>query len=287
MKALFTNDDAGSAAGSGAVEAFATVVDWLDAQGIPGTFFWVPKPGRFEEAHELWDPVVREVRERGHDFQLHGLTHGSCLEFGVPQASTRRANPAPFEEYEANREHWEQEHSVPSLLARVREGVAIYETVFGERPAVFRAPCFGVCANMYEALAQAGIRHSSSRGVNPTATAYTITGDTSLRRWAPDFPCTPWVEPPGVTEHPCMEDVCLAGVPAEQAEDRLDLVLAELGHCMDEVGDDGVVVFGSHYHSMVRTWEQTRPLYETAFEWMADRGVAEWVTFGDCVAGEG
>jgi hypothetical protein len=279
MKAIFTNDDAGVAPDPRAVEAFQIVVDWLQAQGIRGTFFWVPKPAAYEEAHELWDPIVVEARDRGHDFQLHGLTHATCLEFGVPQESTRRANPAPFEEYHARPAFWKQAHSKPSLLARLRQAIDIYVRVFGDNPRVFRAPCFGVCPAMYHALAEAGILHSSSRGVNPTATAYTILGDLSLRRWAPDFPCKPWLEPPGVVEYPCMEDLCIGGVTREQFDDRLDLVLSELQHFIREAGEESVLVFGSHYHSMVRTWEQTRPLLENVLGWLADNGVEKWVTF--------
>ncbi|MGD9518410.1 MAG: DUF2334 domain-containing protein [Armatimonadota bacterium] len=279
MKACFTNDDAGSVPNVKSVEHSLTVVEWLDRLGIKGTFFWVPKPGAFERAHEVWDEAVREVRDRGHDFQLHGLTHASCLEFGVPQPSTRRANPSPFEEYESDPERWEREHTVERLLDKIREGCAIYQRVFDDTPTVFRAPCFGVCSAMYEALAQAGITASSSRGINPTATAYTILGDPSLRRWAPDFPCKPWVEPPGVTEYPCTEDLLIRGVPNDAYEDRLDLLVSELGHVLDELGDDGLLVFGSHYHSMMSTWDRTRPLLEEVFEFLADRGVTQWVTF--------
>jgi hypothetical protein len=267
------------------VEWFETVVEWLNGQHIRAPFFWVPKPGEFEKCHELWDPTLIRAREQGHDFQLHGLTHGTCLEFGLPQESTRRSNSRAFEEYEASPSFWEQEHSLEHLTARLEEGVALYRQVFGETPVVFRSPCFGVCPAMYEALAAMGIRWSSSRGLNPTATAYTLTGDRSLRRWQPDFPCIPWVEPPGVTEIPCMEDLLIGGVPADQFDDRLDLVLSELGHSLDEAGEEGVPVFGSHYTSMMKTWDQTRPLLERVIAWLGERGVRQWVTFREFAAG--
>jgi hypothetical protein len=136
---------------------------------------------------------------------------------------------------------------------------------------------------MYEALAAVGLRYSSSRGLNPTATAYTLLGDRSLRRWAPDFPCRPWLEPPGVTEIPCMEDLCIGGVLPDQCEDRLDLFLGELAHFLREAGEEGVLVLGSHYHSMMRTWDQTRPLLERSLDWLAQKGITEWVTFQEWV----
>ena len=279
MKAIFTNDDAGASANPRMVEWFQTVVDWLNARKIRATFFWVPKPAEFEKCHDLWRPALMRARGQGHDFQLHGLTHGTCLEFGPPQESTRRTNWRTFQEYDSNRPRWDAEHSAQNLRRKLEEGVAIYRQVFGEPPQVFRAPCFGVCPAMYEALAAVGIRYSSSHGLNPTATAYTILGDKSLRRWAPDFPCRPWVEPPGVTEIVCMEDLCIGGVLPEQFDDRLDLVLSELQHFMEEAGDQGVLVIGSHYHCMMKTWDQTRPLLERMIEWLAQKGITEWVTF--------
>lgn len=225
-----------------------------------------------------------KAASRGHDFQLHGLTHGTCLEFGVPQESTRRSNWRVFQEYESNLSHWQAEHTVEKLKAKLDEAVSTFQSVMGEGPQVFRAPCFGVCPALYEALAAVGIGFSSSRGVNPTATAYTLLGDRSLRRWAPDFPCRPWVEPPGVTEIPCMEDLCIGGVPADQFDGRLELVISELRHFLAEAGEEGVLVFGSHYHSMMSTWGQTRPLLERTLEWLAGEGITEWVTFREYVA---
>jgi hypothetical protein len=287
MKAIFTNDDAGASANPAAVEWFRTVVDWLNRQQIRATFFWVPKPHDFEKCHDLWNATLHETRQQGHDFQLHGLTHSTCLEFGVPPPSTRRANPKPFEEYEAHRDHWEAEHSLRALTAKLKEANSIYQQIFGNLPKVFRAPCFGICRAMYEALAAVGIHCSSSVGINPTATAYTLLGDVSLRRWDPDCPCHPWVEPPGVWEIPCMEDLCIGGVPANQFDDRLDLVLGELRNFLQAAGDEGVLVLGSHYHSMMKTWSQTRALLERALEWLSQNGVSEWVTFEQFIANHG
>jgi hypothetical protein len=279
MRAVFTNDDAGASTSPRSVADFTMVVDWLNGLGIRGTFFWVPEPHDHDAAHRVWTPALLRARDHGHDFQLHGLSHGNCLEFGLPQESTRRANPVPFDEYAAHREYWEEQHTRASLRGKLERGVAHYERLFGERPVIFRSPCFGVCSQMYEALWDVGLTHSSSRGLNPTATAYTFLGDPDLRRWAPDFPCRPWVEPVGVTEHPTMEDYLLAGVPAEKVDDWEDLIRSELRHCLDELGEGGVLIFGSHYSAMAKTWDTTRPLLERVLAWLGEQGVTEWVTF--------
>jgi peptidoglycan/xylan/chitin deacetylase (PgdA/CDA1 family) len=284
VKAIFSNDDAGASSNPGMVEWFQIVVDWLNAQKIRATLFWVPKPVEFEKCHDLWRPALMRARATGHDFQLHGLTHGTCLEFGLPQESTRLTNWKTFQEYDSNRARWAAEHSVESLKRKLDEGISIFQRMMGEPPKAFRAPCFDVCPAMYEALAATGIRYSSSRGLNPTATAYTLLGDKTLRRWAPDFPCKPWVEPAGVTEIVCMEDLCIGGVQPSQFDDRLDLYISELNHFIAEAGDQGVLVIGSHYHSMMKTWDQTRPLLERMIEWLAGKGITEWVTFREWIA---
>jgi len=283
MRAIFSNDDAGSGPSRQRVEWFDTVVDWLGDQGIRGTFFWTPRPQQHERAREFWLPPLHRAQGLGHDFQLHGHAHDNCLEFGIPQASTRRANSTPFDEYEANTAYWQKQHAAANLQRKIEDGIAIYGETFGGRPVIFRSPCLGVCPQMYEALHEAGIHYSSSRTINPTATAYTKLRDPALRTWAPDFPCTPWVEPPGVTEVSAVEDLCITGVQANDYHNRLDLYLAELGRVMAEIDDDGTIVLCSHYHSMMRTWRQTRPLMERVIEWLAEQGVTEWVTFAEYV----
>jgi peptidoglycan/xylan/chitin deacetylase (PgdA/CDA1 family) len=280
IQAIFTNDDAGGSPSPASVEHFRTVTHWLHGRGLRGTFFWVPCPANWRQAHELWRDALHEAIDLGHDFQLHGLAHDSCLEFGVPQPSTRRSNATPFEQYEGNLAYWQEQHSVEALTAKLQQGLEAYESVFGGRPRVFRAPCFGMGATAYEALHRLGVPYSSSRGVNPTMTAYTITGDVSLKRWTPDYPVQPWIEPPGVTEVPCMEDYTIAGVPEDQYDDRLALVQSEYGHLLADLGGEGVVVFASHYSAMAQTWPQTRRLLETTIDWLGELGVSEWVTFG-------
>jgi len=285
MFAVFSNDDVGASTSPQATEDFRTVVKWLDSLGLHGTFFWVPEPGNWQQAHDNWRETLGWACSRGHDFQLHGLSHDTCLEFGLPQPSTRRANPRPFEEYEANLAHWQREHQADRLQAKLERGIGHYERTFGGQPSVFRAPCFGVSPGMYEALHAVGITVSSSRGINPTATAWTLgkhPGSVGTL-WQPDFPCRPWTEPPGVLEVPCMEDLLIGGVTADQADQRLALLISKLEHFLAEAGEDGVLVIGSHYASMARTWDQTRPLLEAMFEWLARQGVTEWMTFAQYV----
>lgn len=284
VQGIFSNDDAGAALSVAAVDSFRLVSRWLHRRGVRGTFFWVPRPRHWERAHELWRDALHEAVDLGHDFQLHGLAHDNCLEFGLPQAGTRRANARPFDEYESNPTYWQQQHSVPLLTDKLTQGLEAYESMFGGRPRVFRAPCFGMGPTAYEALHRVGLHYSSSRGVNPTMTAYTLTGDETLQRWAPDYPVRPWVEPPGVTEIACMEDYTFGEVSEATYAQRLAVMKSEYGHLLEALGGEGTVVLGSHYSAMAAAWVQTRRLYEELLEWLGAQGVEQWVTFQEWTA---
>ena len=284
MKLLFTCDDVGSGSDPKRVEQFEIVTEWLDSIGMPGTFFWVPRSGGDAPADEseVWMPAIRDAQERGHDFQLHAHTH-DCLEFGLPQESIRRHAPQLYEKYDSAPGEWEQKWSVANLRPKFEDAVEIYQRAFGAPPLVFRAACLGICPNAYAAMHQAGLRYSSSRSINPAATGYVMTRKPELEAWDPDYSGLPFEEPPGVLEIPTMEDLVIGGI----TEDDYDLVLGlfkrDLGHYLDALGDWPCVVLGSHYYTIARDMELITRLYSDLFEWLADRGVDEWVTFADAL----
>ncbi|NOX53534.1 MAG: DUF2334 domain-containing protein, partial [Planctomycetes bacterium] len=276
---IFTCDDVGLGRHRESVERFEAVVRWLERKQIPGTFFWVPKAGnRRAEEDKLWRDAIDQARRTGHDFQLHGLTH-HCLEFGVPQKSIRRHAPKMFEQYEREREKWEKEHTVRALRAKFDEAVAIYEQAFGERPLVFRAPCFGICPNAYRAMFECGIRYSSSRSVNPAATGYVLTRKPKLKPWQPDYPGRPFEEPPGVLEIPTLEDLTIRGVPPGDRELILRLFKRDITHYLDALGDWPYGVLTTHYHSIGRQFDEVTSLYDELLDWLAAQGITQWTTF--------
>jgi len=281
MKFIFTCDDVGAGDDRGRVEQFEMVTAWLDRMGIPGTFFWVPRPGggRPSDQSEVWMPAIRAARERGHDFQLHGHLH-ECFEFGIPQESIRRHAPEMYKAYDLDPDSHRRAWVVPALRAKFEEAVEIYHRAFGAPPLVFRAACLGICDNAYQAMHQAGLRYSSSRSINPAGTGYVITRKPELEAWNPDYSGVPFEEPPGVLEMPTVEDLLIKGI----GEDDFDLVLGlfqrDLGHYLDALGEWPYAIFGSHYYAIARDMTLVTRLYEALFEWLANRGVEEWTTFG-------
>ena len=45
-----------------------------------------------------------------------------------------------------------------------------------------------------------------------------------------------------------------------------------------------MVISASHYGSMLRTWPQTRRLYEEFIDWLGEQGVTRWPTFAEWIA---
>ncbi|MFW5866828.1 MAG: DUF2334 domain-containing protein [Armatimonadota bacterium] len=284
MKLIFTCDDVGSGHDPARLAQFEAVCEWLEGLGIPGTFFWVPRPGGGEPAdeNELWMPAVLAARGRGHDFQLHAHTH-DCLEFGLPQASIRRHAPQVFESYDADPESRHERWAVPKLREKFEDAIAIYRRAFGADPLVFRAACLGIGANAYEAMYQAGLRYSSSRSINPAATGYVMTRREELLDHEPDYTGVPFEEPPGVLEIPTPEDLVIGGIEREDRDLVLDLFKRDLGRSLDALGDWPCAVLGAHYWAIGRRMDLLTGLYEELFSWLADRGADEWATFAEAL----
>lgn len=282
MKFIFTCDDVAAGDDPARVAQFRAVVRWLDQMGIPATFFWVPRPGggRPSDCSELWGPAIAAARERGHDFQLHGHHH-DCLEFGLPQQSIRRHAPEMYQPYDADPANFATRWTVPNLRQKFEDAVEIYRRAFGVMPLVFRAACLGIGANAYEAMCQVGLRYSSSRSVNPATTGYLITRCPQLHPWHPDFSGLPFNEPPGVLEMPCLEDLVIRGIGAEDFDMVLELFQRDLNHYLQALGKWPFGIFSSHYWAIARDLPLITRLYETLFSWLADRGVGGWATFGE------
>src|SRR5204862_2870610 len=107
-----------------------SVLDFLDARGVRGTFFVVG------ETAEAEPELVREVAARGHEIALHGWRH------------------VPLTELDA-----------PGFRADVIRGKALLEELAGRPVVGFRAPIFSMVPESRwttEVLADVGFTYSSS-----------------------------------------------------------------------------------------------------------------------------
>ena len=77
----FTNDDPGMQQ----PELFAELLDFLDEQQVPGTFFVVPFAGHQPlDTKPEWVALLQRAQASGHELAHHGYTHETPFEFGVP-----------------------------------------------------------------------------------------------------------------------------------------------------------------------------------------------------------
>ena len=77
----FSNDDAGIQE----PELFADLLDFLDEEQVPATFFVVPHAeDRPLDQKPEWVGLIQRALDAGHDLQHHGFNHASCFEFGIP-----------------------------------------------------------------------------------------------------------------------------------------------------------------------------------------------------------
>ena len=81
-------------------------------------------------------------------------------------------------------------------------------------------------------------------------------------------------------EIPCMEDLIIKAIGEDDFDLVLDLFQRDLGHYLDALGDWPCAIFASHYYAIARDMALITRLYETLFDWLADRGMDRWTTFG-------
>lgn len=276
-KLIFSNDDIGCA-GANYIRYFKETVNYLERKGIKATFFWVPKAdGKPGYDNREWMKAIEWAVGLGHDIQWHGYGH-HCLEFGLPQDGLRRENKGAFEEYERNKAHWDNEHGIPRIRAKMAEAYEIFKRAFGRPPVIFRSPCIGVSDAMYAGLHELGVRFSSSRVINPKSWVYSAFYDKNDRVWETEFPPYPY-QIGQVVEIPLMSDCCHWGIPDEKYHDLLDLVKSDYANLIRESKGLGVLL--SHYHSMHKNWGNCLKFYDELLDYLASKHSVEFVTFAE------
>jgi peptidoglycan/xylan/chitin deacetylase (PgdA/CDA1 family) len=282
---VFSNDDVGLIEDDIHLQWFDNVIELLEKWKIKGTFFWVPKnnDGTINSNNKRWIKSLKTIIDKGHDVQLHGLTH-DCLGFGLPQSGFKNENKTAFAEYESNPEKYQLEWMIPKLKRKLEEGIDIYKKAFGEYPMIFRSPCIGSSDAMYEALKEVGIYASSSRIVNPDSWAYTVNYENKFRNWYSEFSPYPYTVF-GVREYPSMSDYSHFGITDNHYDDLLDLIKRDYDCLLNQGKELGVLM--CHYHSMNKTWQNTKKFYNSFFEYLLKKYSIQFITFKEFISNKG
>jgi peptidoglycan/xylan/chitin deacetylase (PgdA/CDA1 family) len=275
---VFTNDDAGMQQ----PELYAELLDFLDEQQAPATFFVVPRAGDIPlDERPEWVSLLHRALAAGHDLQHHGYHHSSCFEFGIPPGFMLDILPIDVQAaYAQTPEQFTRHHGYEQLRDKLLEGRAILSRIFGYVPRGFRAPCLAMCENSYRALHDLEFQWSSNQVVNPMGWRYINRDYDAGEPWAPDVPPHPFAYQGWVTEAPMHSEYTwyLEEGDVDRhfalARDDFDRTVAQ--------GGDFVVL--SHYYAMTGEWRAGLRVYARLFEHARSQGDVRFMTLSQLVA---
>jgi len=208
---------------------FRKAQDFFEAEGVPATFFVVPrgKDGWQLDGQKDWLEALHRAEARGHDCQLHGLDHSHC-EFGpYPPFLYAMGGQDPAPRLKADTEKlghlWKRELFVEKL----RTALSIFENALGRKPLAFRSGALAQCSALYEALADVGIRYSSNHVTDPRGWAYIAGRYENPGDWAADVPPAPYKLTPRIVSLPMISEFAWRLTP-EKVEKHLALALEDL-----------------------------------------------------------
>lgn len=274
---VFTNDDAGMHQ----PDHFAELLDFLSDHQVPGTFFVVPAAGGQSLAGKpRWRALLDRALEAGHELQLHGLTHESPFEFGVPPHFILDMMPEQKARWEHAPAHFTAAHSYALLADKLRRGRDILTEILGYSPQGFRAPCLAVCDPLFQALHDLRFQWSSNLVVNPMGWQYIKREYHAPGPLWPGVPARPHRHPSGVIEAPMYSEYSWYLTDADV--DR-HFQLAQRDFDRARANGDAFVVL-SHYFAMTGKWSAGLRVYQRLFDYARSRGNVRFCTLSQLVA---
>ena len=141
------------------------VLRFCAEEDIKATFFVVPRfNGERLQPGGEYSKVFRNALQAGHAFGQHGLDHDRFQLGFPPKMILDLPHEGPAREYLApHRDEIERSLTVDNLRALLREGRTILEDALGQTVDGFRAPCLGICDNLFTALEAEGYAYDSSQ----------------------------------------------------------------------------------------------------------------------------
>lgn len=226
------------------VETFQRTAGFFDEEGARASFFVVPRGAggwRVDREHE-WLAAAREIEDRGHDCQLHGLDHGHC-EFGPYPAFVRAiGKQAPEERIRAEREQFGHTWCREAYVEKLSTALGLFESAFGRRPQVLRTGALSQTAELYDAAADVGMRYVSNRVVDPRGWAYICEEYDEPGDWDPGVPPEPYYLTEEVIDLPMISEYAWRLTP-EKVDRHLALAVEDLERVY---AGDGVFILICH-----------------------------------------
>lgn len=275
---VFTNDDAGSQEPA----LFGELLDFLEAEEVPATFFVVPySEEQALDTNAEWMPLIERALAAGHDLEHHAYTHASCFEFGVPPYFMLDIMPESRDKYIEEPTHFTQHHGYGTLREKLEQGREILTRAFGYTPRGFRSPCLSACDNLYQALSDMEFAFCSNEVINPLGWRYINRDYETGEGWHSDLPHHPYARRPGLTEVP-MHSEYTWYLEEGDVERHFQLAKADLDRA---IAEGNAFVTLSHYFAMTGQWTTGLQVYARLFAYARERGV-RFMTMRDLVAAQ-
>lgn len=273
----FTNDDPGMQQ----PELFGELLDFLDVQGVPATFFVVPYADYQPlDAKPEWVALLQRALATGHEIAHHGYTHETPFEFGVPPGFMLDIIPDAKTRWQTAPESVALLHTAEVLRTKLEQGREIFQRTLGLIPTGFRSPCLGMCETTYVTLSAMGFQWSSNQVINPMGWRYINRDYEAGEPWTPGLPPRPFRHAAGVTEIP-MHSEYTWYLEAGDVERHFQLVKADFDQARAN-GDAFVVL--SHYYAMTGQWATGLQVYERLFAYARALGDVRFVTLSQLAA---
>lgn len=275
----FSNDDAGMQE----PELFAELLDFLDEQKVPATFFVVPHGGdKPLDQKPEWHGLLQRALDAGHDLEHHGFDHSSCFEFGIPPYFMLDIlAPEVQAAYTQTPEQFTRHHGYDLLVDKLLRGREILSRILGHTPRGFRAPCLAMCDNSYRALHDLDFVWSSNEVVNPMGWRYINRDYERGEPWQPTVPPHPYRHH-CVIEAPMHSEYTWYLEPGD-VDRHFALIKADFDRTRVE---GGAFVVLSHYYAMTGKWATGQEVYRRLFAHARNTGDVRFVTLSQLVTEE-
>ena len=172
---------------------FQRTREFFDEQGVPASFMVVPRgeDGWLLDEDRQWLAALHSAESAGHDCQLHGLQHWHC-EFGPYPAMIRAIHgPDPDEELRNDTRKYGHWWHHEAYVEKLTTAIGIYERAFDRRPAVFRTGALSQTPELYNAMAEVGVRYASNSVIDPRGWEYIVGNYENPGDWDADVPPLP------------------------------------------------------------------------------------------------
>lgn len=275
---VLTNDDAGGQS----PELFAELLDFLQAQEVPATFFTIPMAGGQPlDSKPEWMALVERALAAGHDLEHHAYNHSTCFEFGVPPYFMLDIMPEARDKFIEEPQYFTQHHGYETLREKLEKGREVLTRAFGYTPRGFRSPCLSACDNLYRALHDMDFDFCSNEVINPLGWRYINRDYETGEDWHTEIPHEAYPRTPRLTEVP-MHSEYTWYLEAGDGDRHYELIRGDMDRAFAE-GKPFVAL--SHYYAMTGKWATGLQVYERLFAYARQQGV-RFTTLRDLVAAQ-